>query len=612
MKNLVKRFAAVLAAAMMTASAAGASVYADMEIEEEQYKSIWLKNDDGWRYFLSDGKAAAGKPYKIDGVVYDFSNSGYELGKHAGWIKENGVSRRYNDGLPYTGWVQSRKTGTYNYCLDGYKVTGDHQTDDKIYSFDDKGIYTGVSKVPALTAKCDDVVSSDSDVINLTVTGTDMEKCFGEPYIMERWENGNWAEVEHRSVHAAYSTLKRSGGSKSFAFSPQKYKNLAEGYYRIAFQSWDEDNFEETKENFYAVFEVVPPITVETSEEVYLFDGIHDVQVKTIVTINSRGLAEYYYSHTDELGVDIMYNDRVYGWMSYKKSDEIEWESDLYEEGQPLEIIFTDSVPAVNLTGHNRVIITTKDGKCKSDFRIDRLRAEIWLEEYSLKSDDLTICFTVFNETEKSCRIDTRIYQFEEFKNDNWTVVDGAPDIEASGYSWETLEKGQRITVEFPLSDYYDVSALKKGKYRVLIENYGYVYFDLVDDESDNNKTPYEKLSMDAVEKIELHLLRGEFPVQHETAVFTGNDMRRPMTYLKQLWVGDTIKDPDIADGSSFYAVIFYKDGSEEKIIFIENNVIVYKENYKSCSPYIYGALKDLLIEALDLDENFYGYRQIN
>ena len=69
MKKLVKQFTAVLAAALVAVSAAGASVYADMEIEKEPYKKIWLKNDDGWRYFLSDGKAAAGKSYKIDGVV---------------------------------------------------------------------------------------------------------------------------------------------------------------------------------------------------------------------------------------------------------------------------------------------------------------------------------------------------------------------------------------------------------------------------------------------------------------------------------------------------------------------------------------------------------------
>lgn len=598
---LMKKITAVFSAAVMLA-AMGVSVSAD-KASDRTNKNIWINERGGWRYILSNGEAAAEKPYKINGVIYDFSYPGYYIGKYTGWIKENDVSRRYSNGVPYTGWVKNREDGAYSYCLDGYRVTGDHQIDNKIYTFDKDGKYTGVSRTPVLTAKCDGVVSTDSDVINLTVIGTDDEKCFGEPYIMERWENGKWAEVEHISVHAVYSTLKRSGGSKSFAFSPQK--KFTAGYYRIAFQSWDEDNFEETNENFYAVFEVFPDVTVEMSEESYISDGTNDICVKTVVNINSQKLAEYYSVHTGEIGINVMYNN-MKNWVSCTTFEQ-EYEADLYEAGQPLTVIFTNYIPAIDRAAYGRSVVTMGGKKYSSGFFIDRMRAEPWLDEYSLKSKDLTVCFTVYNETDKSQRVDSLIYKFEEFKDGKWTVVPYAPDLERSGYSKEILDKGGKMAVELHLSDHYNVSALSPGKYRAWIDNYGYVYFDLTDKEPDHSLTPYEKLSMDTVKKIELHFSYGL--VHEDTAVYTGNDMRLPMTYLRQLRVGETIKDPADWDGGSFWVVIFYKNGSKEKIEFRTYNEIVYKGKPTYCSEYPYRALNDLMIETLDLDKDFYGYR---
>ena len=200
MKNLANKLAAVLAAAVMTVSAAGISVCAFDPPEEGTYIG-WEHSPNGWTYTFAEFDDG---PYrKIDGVMYDFDPSDNYVcsGKHSGWTDYNGIKkyRYYHDGLPYTGWTKT-KSGKRKYFLDGFPVKGDFQIGDKLYSFGKDGVYTGKSKKLILTAKCDEKISADADNITLTVTANDPDGgsySAGEPYKMERWEeNGRWVDYQ--------------------------------------------------------------------------------------------------------------------------------------------------------------------------------------------------------------------------------------------------------------------------------------------------------------------------------------------------------------------------------------------------------------------------------
>ena len=198
MKNFASKLAAILAAAVMTVSAAEISVSADTETDTPKYTG-WSSDEYGWQY-LSDGVPYMIESYNdtisVNGVCYDFSYSGYCIGTYTGWSKTGKCY--YQDGLPHTGWIGD--DGSRQYCLGGCPVTGDFQIGDRLYSFDKKGIYTGKSTPALLTASCGESVSADAEKISVTVKYNDgndnVSYTVGEPAKMERWENGKWKGAE--------------------------------------------------------------------------------------------------------------------------------------------------------------------------------------------------------------------------------------------------------------------------------------------------------------------------------------------------------------------------------------------------------------------------------
>ena len=144
MKNLAKKIIAAVAAAAMTITAAGLSVSAD---------------------------------------------------KTNGWVKEDGISRRYNEGTPYTGWLKN-KDGTKKYCLDGYLVKDEIQKGKYSYFSPDKdGRLTG--KAPLnISAKVEGKITPDTETITIKLTKlTDgSTQSFGAPALLERWEKGQWVD----------------------------------------------------------------------------------------------------------------------------------------------------------------------------------------------------------------------------------------------------------------------------------------------------------------------------------------------------------------------------------------------------------------------------------
>ena len=214
MKKITKRIIAAVAAAVMTISAAGISSYAD---------------------------------------------------KANGWVKEDGISRRYNNGSPYTGWLKF-KNGSKKYCLDGYAVRGNFTIGGKTYDFGEDGIYTGESFVPPVIAECKDKILPTTEKITVTISSTDKsgkEYGAGEPYKMERWEKGQWIDCMGSAAYGVndVALLLNStsyGNSNTGTFYPQAYtaNGFAEGYYRLTLPAWEEGNRDTTWHNVYAVFKV--------------------------------------------------------------------------------------------------------------------------------------------------------------------------------------------------------------------------------------------------------------------------------------------------------------------------------------------------------------------
>ncbi|MCH5193002.1 MAG: hypothetical protein J1F11_03505 [Oscillospiraceae bacterium] len=114
--------------------------------------------------------------------------------KAEGWVKEDGVSRRYHEGTPYTGWLKT-KDGVKKYCLDGYLVTDEIQRGNYSYSFDEKGQLTGKDPL-AISAKVKGKITEDTETITIKLEKLfdGNTQTFGAPALLERWEKGKWVD----------------------------------------------------------------------------------------------------------------------------------------------------------------------------------------------------------------------------------------------------------------------------------------------------------------------------------------------------------------------------------------------------------------------------------
>ena len=114
--------------------------------------------------------------------------------KTEGWIKEDGVARRYHEGAPYTGWLKN-KDGSYKFTLDGYLVTDEIQRKNYSYSFNDEGHMSGKTALD-ISAEVVGKITPDTETITIKLKKlTDgSAQTFGAPVLLERWEKGQWVD----------------------------------------------------------------------------------------------------------------------------------------------------------------------------------------------------------------------------------------------------------------------------------------------------------------------------------------------------------------------------------------------------------------------------------
>lgn len=626
MKNLAKRISAFLTTAVITVSAAGISAFATPAPDPDDG---WRKTDDGWTYWHYSTEhtphyhSVKNANFEVDDILYRFNKNGICTGKYSGTVKENDVSRRYENGLPYTGWTKN-SGGSWKYYLDGYSVIGDFQIGNIIYNFDKNGVYTGKASTAKFSADVVGTISTDTKEITVTVSTADKsgkKYSAGNPYRMERWENGRWTDCKKNDelygINANEVIFSYGNSNTASAFYPQDYtrenvteENFTAGYYRITLSCWETGKYDATAQDIYAVFEVVPPVTLEFRKDIYISDGRFDVPVETVVNINSEKLKKYYSQHPDEISVEFDYHRTDYwGPINTYDSDTI-IEAEAYENDKPMKVYLTDIVSGVNSAGHYRTVVTIDGKKYKKEFRIDKLRSESWLDEYYLKDDSLTISFTLFNNTNKDMTIEPYVYYIYEKKNGKWVGVESKVVVEAA-IGEEILKPGEKIAIEYPIWQYYDMSELKPGTYAINIGGWGYAEFKLTDEKPDTSKIPYANLSPDNIKNVQINQ---EFSGGEKlSAEFTGYEAIKMANRLRQIVLtGENAEEYlSQAAGTFNYKIkITYKDGKTKIVTFHSNNIIEYDRTAVFCGANPYRAIEDVLIENSDVDRNYYGYRR--
>lgn len=200
---------------------------------------------------------------KIDGVLYRFNDDNVSVGEYSGWVRQNGKRLRYQDGLPYTGWLKN-KDGSRKYCMDGYLVTGEIQMNNRLYTFDENGILTGKRKSDIIFYG-NFPVSTDDDVLYIMAMAAGGEFSISSPQGLERRENGEWVSCDDKDdpwqfTEEDHHLFDYEGcdpyPSIEFDFPVGDFLGgeITEGHYRLVFTVLDEIKNEVFKA--YYLFEV--------------------------------------------------------------------------------------------------------------------------------------------------------------------------------------------------------------------------------------------------------------------------------------------------------------------------------------------------------------------
>lgn len=226
MKNFAKTFSAIMAAAVIFSTAA-------IPVSADKLKVT-------------------------DGIICKYDDNSNLIEKFSGWAETDGVSRRYIDGKPYTGWLKN-KDGTYKYVLDGYIVKGEFPIKNTVCTFDENGILTD-RKIADIIVTQYGYVFAGADVITLDARAVRKGSCnMYDAEKFERWENGEWADCLGKNVEYVTADGLYVLGPEELAleieFEPERYlgEKITAGYYRMTFPS-DEGNV-------YAIIKVEDKIT---------------------------------------------------------------------------------------------------------------------------------------------------------------------------------------------------------------------------------------------------------------------------------------------------------------------------------------------------------------
>lgn len=195
-------------------------------------------------YGIAEIPAFADELKVTDGVMYRYDDNSNLVGKYSGWAKKGGVSRRYADGKPYTGWLKN-KDGSYKYCLDGYLVKGNFPIKNNVCTFDENGIFTEKTPANITVTQDGNVYAGGDDIILLAKAVRKGSYNMYDAEKFERWEYGEWVDclgkdVEYVTADSLY-VLDPEYIDFMLIFEPERYTgaSITAGYYRITFPTDD-------------------------------------------------------------------------------------------------------------------------------------------------------------------------------------------------------------------------------------------------------------------------------------------------------------------------------------------------------------------------------------
>lgn len=165
--------------------------------------------DNGTRYEKPDGSYATGL-VSINGIKYRFDDQGLLSGRYTGWTSNasTGVKNYYCKGIRRVGWWSVGSDRYYFYYEGGYAV-GDVLIEDRIYSFDKNGVYTGAAAEPLVWGQdiYDSFYAEDlPEYINVPFTfHTKNQNCFDvHNYIeegeLEKFSEGKWEKISRNPL----------------------------------------------------------------------------------------------------------------------------------------------------------------------------------------------------------------------------------------------------------------------------------------------------------------------------------------------------------------------------------------------------------------------------
>lgn len=606
MNKLMRKITVVSAALIMTVSVLGASVSAVSNADKSKTQG-WVLTEKGWVYVMPDGNEAVDRLVKIDGILYEFDKGwSHKFQKYTGWAKfSEMVNRRFSHGLSYTGWLKY-DDGKLSYCIDGYMVKEKTQIGDSVYSFDDEGIYQKETKL-TLIAECPEEIPSDTDKISITFKSTD-EGTYSikSPDSMERWERGRWVDCKgKRKVSNKKLTSKKSytvdnkSNSVELSFNPQDYtkNDFTEGYYRIPIESAVSGKTQIS----YAMFIVVPPIEVNTSEIIY-FDSGDGVDVEIIAEMKSDkpdidNLEAHIFIMTADGWKDITEYENADGTVSAAGVP--------FNAAKNGKILY--GIKVKDGTGYYKAVIHHKsqNKKYTDYFRIEKLAAKPWSELYSTKSDKMIVHFDVKNNTSYNVFFRNDAVTLYKEENSRWIeVTEGRNAVEESS---EAIEERQRVielspkestSVSVNVSDYYNISELESGEYAVYFSGIGYQSFTVTTEVLPVEDYPYAEIKDENVESI---VLEDRYCDGSDVLEVDKQDMEYVIDWLRHFNMDSTKPHGtyyDLPAGGVFAVSVTYTDGTSETLLFY-GNVVLKDKKYYEYPEYYENAMQKLVDERL-------------
>lgn len=221
--------------------------------------------------------AAAASLKNTDGLMYIQEDSG-ETSLYSGWTKKSGKRYYYKNGVKKKNcWVKSKGERKYYLTKDGSVAVGKVTVSGIEYEFDETGQI--VKDDWGITVTAEDVTAEGLKMVFtferpaddctdslITSSGNYIAVFTGDEYSVERYEGGEWKEVQNKTDGWQWLTEdSEMNGHAEFKFDinwKELYGTLENGRYRVKKKLYSNEYFDKPYTSFthvkyyYAYFDI--------------------------------------------------------------------------------------------------------------------------------------------------------------------------------------------------------------------------------------------------------------------------------------------------------------------------------------------------------------------